>query len=207
MIVEPRHSKIHMWLLNAYINRILSSNFSEVKITGSVLVDENRPVLLVPNHFSWWDGFFAWYLNQRVINKQFHIMMLESELRKHMFFSRVGAFSINRSSRSIVESIEYCRRVLSAPQNLLVMYPQGELQSQHHNRVEFRKGVEKILSKTPNVQVVFAVCLTDYYAKQRPSLTIALKDYKGGYSIAEVESAFNEHLLESKINQDNIYPR
>ncbi|MDD2196681.1 MAG: lysophospholipid acyltransferase family protein [Bacteroidales bacterium] len=205
-MIEPKHRKVNKWLLNIYINHILKSDFSEVRITGSVKPDD-RPLLLVPNHFSWWDGFFMWYLNQKVFNKQFHIMMLESELRKHMFFAKVGAFSISPNTRSIVQSINFCQQVLNQSNNMLVMYPQGELQSQHHSDVVFRRGIERILARTSSVQIVFAACLTDYFTKRRPYLTIALKEYNGEISISSIEDAYNNHLFECKMNQNKLYPR
>lgn len=205
-MIESRHSKINKWLLNIYINHILKSDFSGVKITGNVEPDD-RPLLLVPNHFSWWDGFFMWYLNQKVLKKQFHIMMLESELRKHMFFAKIGAFSICPNTRSIVQSINFCQQVLNKPNNMLVMYPQGELQSQHHSGVVFRKGIERILTSGENVQIVFAACLTDYFTQRRPYLTIALKEHSDETNTNSIEEAYNNHLIESKMNQDKLYPR
>ncbi|HCX98592.1 MAG TPA: hypothetical protein DG754_00495 [Bacteroidales bacterium] len=205
-MIEPRHSKVNKWLLNSYINHILKSDFSEVRITGNVKSDD-RPMLLIPNHFSWWDGFFMWYLNQKVFKKQFHIMMLESELRKHMFFAKVGAFSISPNTRSILQSINFCQQILNQSNNMLVMYPQGELQSQHHSGVVFRRGIERILTRAPNVQIVFAACLTDYFTQRHPYLTIALGEYNGGVDIRSIEKAYNNHLFESKLNQNKLYPR
>lgn len=203
-MIKPQHSELHSWLLNAYIGFILKSDFSKIIITGNLKPD-NRSVLLIPNHFSWWDGFFAWYLNENLFKKKYHVMMLEQELAKRMFFSRIGAFSINLGSRSMVESLNFCSQVLSNPSNLLLMFPQGKLTSQYHSEVIFRKGVERILNQTPNTRVIFAACLTDYYASRRPSLTIALKEYNGGHGIDEIEEAYNIHYRDSILNQDNLY--
>jgi 1-acyl-sn-glycerol-3-phosphate acyltransferase len=203
-MINPNHSKLHSWLLNVYIIFILKSDFREVKITGDIKPD-GRSILLIPNHFSWWDGFFAWYLNKNLFKKQYHVMMLEHELAKRMFFTRVGAFSVNLNSKSVIESINFCSQVLNNPNNLLLMFPQGKLGSQHLNSVKFRKGIERILKQTPNTRVIFAVCLIDYFAHRRPSLTIALKEYLGSHSLIDIENDFNNHLKQSVINQDNLY--
>lgn len=203
-MIKPKHSKFHSWLLDAYIGFILKSDFNKVIVTGDIRPDD-RSILLIPNHFSWWDGFFAWYLNKIIFKKNYHVMMLEQELSKRMFFSRIGAFSINLTSRSMVESLNFCAQVLSNSNNMLLMFPQGKLASLHQPELKFRRGVERILNQTPNTRIIFAACLVDYFAHRKPSLTIALKEYNGNYSIKEIEEAYNFHYKQSKINQDNLH--
>jgi hypothetical protein len=194
----------HSWILNKYIGFILYSDFREILITGEIRPD-NRSILLISNHFSWWDGFFAWYLNQKLFRKRFNIMMLEHELAKHMFFSRVGAFSIDQKSRGIIESLNFCSKILRQSSNMLVFYPQGKFSSQHQQEVTFKKGIERVLSQTLDTRVIFAAFLTDYYGYRKPTLTIALKEYHGIHTLSEMEKGFNEHLRQSVNNQDNLF--
>jgi 1-acyl-sn-glycerol-3-phosphate acyltransferase len=203
-MILPNHSKLHSWILNLYIQFILYTDFRSISITGDIKPDD-RSILLIPNHFSWWDGFFAWHLNQKLFQKRYHVLMLEHELSKRMFFSRVGAFSVNLNSRSIIQSLNYCSEVLNNKDNLLLMFPQGKLGSQHLCEVSFRKGIEYILKQSTNTRVIFAACLTDYYGNRRPSLTIALKEYDGTRSLVDIENEFNKHMKQSILNQDNIF--
>jgi len=203
-VIEANHSKFHSELLNLYISLILKTDFREIMITGDIKPD-GRSVLLIPNHFSWWDGFFAWHLNRALFKKRYHVMMLEHELSKRMFFTRVGAFSVNLNSKSIIQSLSYCSQVLNNPDNLLLMFPQGKLSSQHSFDVQFRKGIERILTQTSNTRIIFAACLTDYYGYRKPSLTISLKEYDGLNSLDDIELAYNNHLRQSIINQDNLF--
>ncbi|PKP35171.1 MAG: glycerol acyltransferase [Bacteroidetes bacterium HGW-Bacteroidetes-15] len=203
-MIEANFSSFHSWLLNLYIGFILKTDFKDVIITGDIEPDD-RSILLIPNHFSWWDGFFAWHLNQILFKKRFHVMMLEHELAKRMFFTRVGAFSVSLNSKGVVESLNYCSQILNNPDNMLLMFPQGKLSSQHNWDLKFRKGVERILNQSPNTRVIFAACLTDYYGHRRPSLTISLKEYVGSPNLSDLQEAFNEHLKQSIVNQDNLF--
>jgi hypothetical protein len=203
-MIKPNHSSFHSWLLDLYIGFILKSDFRKVLITGDIEPDD-RSILLIPNHFSWWDGFFAWHLNQILFKKRFHVMMLEHELAKRMFFTRVGAFSVSLNSKGVVESLNYCSQILNNPDNMLLMFPQGKLSSQHSWDLKFRKGVERILNQSPNTRVIFAACLTDYYRYRRPSLTISLKEYVGSPNLSDLQQDFNEHLKQSIVNQDNLF--
>jgi hypothetical protein len=132
-------------------------------------------------------------------------MMLEHELAKHMFFSRVGAFSIDQKSRGIIESLNFCSKILCENSNMLVFYPQGKFTSQHQQEVTFQRGVERVLNQAPDSRVIFAAFLTDYYGYRKPTLTIALKEYDGLHMLSEIENSFNEHIRQSVINQDNLF--
>ena len=192
-MIKANHSIFHSWLINQYICYILNTDFHAVKIKGDIKPDD-RSVLLIPNHFSWWDGFFGWHLNQNIFRKKFHVMMLEQELSQRMFFSRVGAFSVNLGSRSIIESLNCSINILESPSNLLLMFPQGKLESQHVNTVTFHKGVERIAGRVGNTRIVFAVCLTDYFSNRKPTLTISLKEYNGPRILECMQQDFNNHL-------------
>ena len=203
-MIKANHSACQKWLMNSYINYIIHNDFREIIYTNNSQPD-NRSILLIANHFSWWDGFFAWHLNEKILKKNFHIMMLEQELKKRMFFSRVGAFSVNVNSRSVIESIDYTSNLLSNTNNLVTMFPQGKLGSHHYWEVKFRKGIERILQKANNTRVVFAVFLVDYYGNRKPTVTVTLKDYEGSSSLHEIENAYNSLLMNCIQNQDNLF--
>ena len=128
-MLKANHHRLHQWVLDSYVRLILWQSFREIIITGDTKPD-HRAVLLIPNHFSWWDGFFALHLNRHLFRKKFHLMMLERELIERIFFTRAGAFSINQGSREIIESLNYTNGILNNSNNLVVMYPQGQLGSQ-----------------------------------------------------------------------------
>jgi hypothetical protein len=203
-MIRPNYSKVHSWLLDSYIRSIICSDFSKVIITGDILPD-NRSVLLVANHFSWWDGFFGWYVNKKIFKKKFHVMMLEKELAQRKFFSRVGAFSINQKSRGVIESLDFCSDILSNPNNFLIMFPQGKLESSHLANIKFHKGISRIVKHAPQARIIFAACLVDYYAFRRPTLTISLMEYRGSSDLHELEQCYNHHYSQSILKQDNLH--
>jgi len=125
------------------------------------------------------------------------VMMLREQLAKRMFLNKAGAFSVEKSSRSAVESIIYSAEVLSQKNNLLMMFPQGSIESLYHRDFAFAKGIEKILSKCdPLPELVFNINLVDYFS--RPSLTLFIRSrcYRGRHSVKEIELAFNQYHAE-----------
>jgi len=180
---------------------MINQHFHQVLLKGTYQ-ERNLPVLLIGNHFSWWDGFIANYLNNLLFHRRFHIM-LEEQLEQRMFLNQAGAFSIKKKNRDIIESLNYSETILTDPGNLLVLYPQGEIQSLYHYPLHFEKGISAILEKIRQpVQVIFLAALVDYFSHRKPTLTLAFKEYdmKQFSSIDDLESAYNKHLVEM-INQ------
>jgi len=204
-MIKARHHWFYVSFFKYYIRFMFRRHFRKV-VVKSELQDKGRPVLLIGNHFSWWDGFFASYLNDRLFGRRIHVMMLEEQLRPRMFLNKAGAFSIRKQSHQAMESIRYTREILSDPDNLVTMFPQGSIHSMFDFPVRFEKGPVKILSGLENqVQIVFMVALVDYFSHPKPTLTLAAREYQPGKSLQleDLEKAFNDYLQEMIQEQKN----
>ena len=124
--------------------------------------------------------------------------MLEEQLEKRMFLNKAGAFSIRRGSRSAIDSIKYSAEILKDRDNLLCLFPQGEIQTHYKFPVRFEKGWFKIIERLENpVRIVFLANIIDYFSNRKPSLFQYVKDFdgtSGNSSPGVIEEAFNEHL-------------
>jgi len=197
-IIKSRHRPFFTWFFRAYSIQMIRWHFRKVTIHGE-FQDRGLPVMLIGNHFSWWDGFIANFLNIRVFHRKFHVMMLEEQLNSRMFLNKAGAYSIKRGSRSVVESMQYTVDLMSKAENLVVLYPQGVFESQYRSPVRFEKGVCTIATRVTNeVQLVFYVALVDYFSYRKPSLSVYLREVPLEIALApeSIESAYNTFLSE-----------
>ncbi len=195
-MIRARHKPFYVWLFNQYTRIMLKKHFHEIIVNSDVNL-RKIPTVIVANHFSWWDGFFVVYINYRFFKKKFHVMMLEEQLKKHRILSKAGAFSVNRKKKSVLESIEYCISLLDKPENLLLFYPQGEIQSSYHYPLKFEKGLLKILDGTnKEFQLIFLVVLTDYFSNRRPVLSLNMTEYSGPFNHSGIEKAYNNFMME-----------
>ena len=191
MILKAKHNFLLDPFFRFYVIRKMKKIFHIVKITGE-FNDHNKPVLLIGNHISWWDGIWALNFAQRILHRKFHFMMLEEQLRKNWFFKYTGGFSIQKKSKSIIETLSYTVELLSNPKNVVLLFPTGKIQSMHKNQFVFEKGTEKILQKLNDpVHVIFMVNIIDYFSHSRPSLFTFYKEYTGAYSTLEIQEEFN----------------
>jgi len=179
LILKAKHNVIIYPFFKWYTRMKMKGNFKPIKIINDI-DEKNLPVLLVTNHNSWWDGFWVQYINIQIFKRKFHFMMLEEQLRKFWFFNYTGGFSVRKNSKSIIETLDYTRQLLTNKNNLVLMYPQGEIQSMHEPVFKFERGIEHILRKMENpVQVVFMVSLVDYFSNPNPGLFLYLKEFDG----------------------------
>lgn len=194
MIIKARHHLFIYPFFQWYSRWIIKRHFDRVIIHGE-FNNRKLPVLLVSNHTSWWDGFWVMYLNLELFKRKLHFMMLKHQLRKYWYFNLSGGYSVEHNSRSALESIDYTVELLSQPENLVLMFPQGKLQSMHRRSFEFQKGIEKIVEKAGrnNIQLYFLVNITEYLSKQKPTLHQYVKEYTGNSALVDdIQLHYNE---------------
>lgn len=205
-MVKPAHSKMFLWIFRIYSSVILKWHFREIKVVSDFLSD-NRSVLLVSNHFSWWDSFIVWYLNRKYIGMKFHLLVQDSDLKLQPYFKRLGAFSVSRTSKGLYDSFIYAANLLKDENNLLVFFPQGKLYSQHYQTLEFTSGITRILQGKPNCRILMSVNLIDYYTHKKPTLSIYLKEYsfEENFNLAQFQFSYNMFLKQCIYEQDKLF--
>lgn len=202
MIIKARHIPFFVRFFSFYSRNGLKRHFNDVIFECNVSAAA-RPLLLIGNHFSWWDGFIAYRLNDLFLHKKFHIMMLEEQLESRLFLNKAGAFSIKRGSRSVVETLSYTSGLLHDADNMVVVYPQGVITSIHRRPVQFERGTERIIAgASDKLMILFYVALPDWYSEKKPGLYVRVIEYTARErSITDLEEAYNMFLDECISNQ------
>jgi 1-acyl-sn-glycerol-3-phosphate acyltransferase len=156
-MIPPKHARWAHALFRPYLRGLCKRRFHSIHLLGDVpVLPEGASVLLLPNHSSWWDGFFPYLLNEALLHRTFYIMMLEHRLREFWFFRKLGAYSINQQSpKAIAETLAFTAQLLSPqqhsgqhPASLVVMFPQGELRPWGMRPLGYNRGVEWLLKKS-----------------------------------------------------------
>lgn len=198
-MIEARHNKIYDAFFNWYLHAILKKDFNRIDVVGKWPVHEQSD-LVIGNHVSWWDGFWVYYLNKRLVNKQLYVMMLEEQLKPRRFLRRIGAFSIEPGSRDMVYSLNYAARLLQQPGHLVVMYPQGEMASLSAGVLPFKNGVSQLIDKAGLQQVLFYTALIDYFSERKPTLTLYL-----GSTMVDRDSAGDLQKAYENFHQQSLH--
>jgi 1-acyl-sn-glycerol-3-phosphate acyltransferase len=185
------------------LKRILAKRFNEI-IVEEIPIRKDHSILLLCNHFSWWDGFLAGHLIDSYFHKNFHIMMQEDHIEKRKWLRNLGGFSIKKSSRESLKSLQYAAELLNDSQNSVVLFPQGALNSMHCEQIDLAKGYEYLIKNIKgNCQIIFAANVVDYFESFKPSVHMSLLDCGTNDNIdfEKLPALINAHYTAAKKKQ------
>jgi len=191
----------HHWFLYPFLvwygRMRLKLHFKKMHYVGR-FENNNKPILLISNHFSWWDGFIIADLSKNKWGKKFHIMMLEEQLRKNWFLGYAGVYSVRKNSKSLIESLRYSAELLENTANLVALFPQGEFESAYQQPFHFENGLNWILRNVESpVQVVFMANQVEYFDSSRPHLFVHYKAYDAANKTKhEINADYNSFFRE-----------
>jgi 1-acyl-sn-glycerol-3-phosphate acyltransferase len=186
--------------MRSYFNRLVVTPFDP---------KEGHSILLLCNHFSWWDGLWGNYLAYWHLNRKLYIMMQEDHLQKRMLLNLFGGFSINRTSREMIKSLQYAANLLNDKQNLVVVFPQGSLISNHTTEIAVERGIELLVKNIKGpCQIVYSCALIDYFESLKPSVFFHLFDcgIAGELTLEELTkkiNGFHQQALKDQINVEH----
>ncbi|WPU93892.1 lysophospholipid acyltransferase family protein [Mucilaginibacter sabulilitoris] len=206
-MIRPRKNIIIHWFFHHYILWIVARNFHEVKLTPVNIAPE-KAVLLLANHFSWWDGFLMYYLNSKLLSKKFHVMILEDTAREVSFFKYMGAFSVNKNSKDMMASLDYAAGLLNDHQNMVLIFPQGKLHSNFTDNMIFQKGLMRIINGArADFQILMAATFIEHFKYKKPSAHVYLKTLTSGLTyknIDELTAVYQQYYNLAKQQQTEI---
>lgn len=165
--------KLLIWLLKRRFRKITVYPTTIAKASSYIFMS---------NHFSFLDGFIAGYLLKKELHdknplKGLYIMVLEKQLQKNKWITKFGGFSVAPGTATVNESLAYAAELLNEPGNVLLLYPQGKIESNHVDFINIKNGIAEIVPRIKgNCQLIWSSNLIDYYEGIKPSLYCHLLD-------------------------------
>jgi len=202
----PRKNNFIYRFFSWYIEYILKKDFVSLQY-DKVDTNEDASILILANHFSWWDGFFIFYINKKLFRKQFHVLVNAENYSKVGFLKYLGAFAAKNSGRDVLEMLNYAAKLLEDQNNLVLVFPQGKLYSNHLKNITFEKGVMQIIKSChKRFNIIFAATFVDYFSKRKPSAKTYLQHWESEeyMSLQLLKSAYNKHYDQSVVKQTQL---
>ncbi len=197
-MITARHQHLQQLFFRWYFRRLFKRQFSHFE---GVLAetDPQKSVCWISNHSSWWDGVWPLLLNEKHEKRPFYVLMLEKELKKRPFLRALGSFSIAPGERSMAETGQYLASLLRQPENLVLLYPQGQLESMAETDIRFAPGMLRYACReNEHIQWLMSAFLVDYGASPKPTVFHyhQLKCYAGEVDAAVIERDY-QHFYNS----------
>ena len=200
-------------IFQPYLMWLFKRHFHTIQLLGTPpKIPTHLPLLLLPNHSTWWDGFFVYLLNKRIFRRTAYLMMLETQLSKYRFFAKIGAYSIEPEQRQgIVESLKYTVELLNQGTPLVSIFPQGELLPWHTRPLDYKRGIEWVLREYGKPVAVLPLAIrTEFLDEKRPSVfflfgnvsSFDAETFHGIDWLEETESALLDDLASRILRQE-----
>jgi 1-acyl-sn-glycerol-3-phosphate acyltransferase len=186
-------------IFHGYIFRELKKNFQAFYMLNEFpAIPADLGLLITPNHFSWWDGFFIDYLGTRFFKRQIYLMMLEEQLKRYWYFKMFGAYSIDPGNvPSVLETLQYTIEPLMDPANYVVVYPQGVLEPYDKRpRVIKRGGLRYLITHAPYPFVILPIGFrATYYDEKHPEISVRMGEIIESEQVKEDFNYFTERFI------------
>jgi len=204
-MIKPGNNFLIRQILHYYVNWIVKRHFHELKF-DPVKVDPNKSILLIANHFSFWDSLILYVICCKLLKKKFYVMAREDTTVKFQYVKYGGAFSINKRSRDMLQSLDYAAELLNDPQNLVLIFPQGKLYSNFVNSIQFEKGITRIMENANGkFQLLFAATFVQCLKHKKPTATVYLQvEPYENKSFEDLKNAYQMHYDNAKLQQTEI---
>lgn len=207
-MIEAKKSFFAEYIFSIYIKRLFKKHFNNLYLVNEI--DKcflDKPLLITPNHFSWWDGFFVYILNKQYLKKNFYILMLEEQLKRYWFFRKLGAFSINsKSIKSIGITILYLKKLLNNVNNVVFFYPQGEIVPYEKEPIEIKNGIKYFLGKDQN-NITIPISFRVYYSdKMKPDVLCKFGKEFAGSNSKKINEDFSNEFSNTNISLKQLRP-
>jgi len=185
-MLKVRRSRLYTFWFAWYSRRQFRRYFNTVRVfmdPGVQEMDTGIPVVFYGNHAYWWDGFWSQLCTEEFFCQNLHIIIEYAQLSRYRFFSRLGAFSLDRANpRSALRTLDYAAELLCASskrQNALWIFPQGRIQHVDQRPLFFYKGtagiVSRVLQRTSAIYLVSVVSRIEYLEEQKPEFLLSFR--------------------------------
>lgn len=151
---------------------LMKRRFGSLSVRNSYSIDRNKSTLYICNHHYWWDGLTPLVLNEFIFHQKARAVMEDKQMREFPFFSKIGAFSINRNNpKSALSSLKYGADWLKSPNTCLFLYPEGKF-SQPYDNIQIESGISKLLEWAPECDLVNISMHISYQTSDKPDFYI-----------------------------------
>lgn len=181
----------------------LRKRFNKMIINGDVEIKPGHSYILMSNHFGYLDGFFVYYLCFKWLNKKqklkgLYTMSVKKQMEKNWWLKYCGSFSVEPGKRSVDESLTYAASLLSKPGNILLYFPQGNLESSHIRYIEFKDGIYEIVKRiNGNCQLIWSSNVLEYFESTKPTAYLNLLD-------CGTNQEFDFEVFKQKVNEHHL---
>jgi chlorobactene lauroyltransferase len=173
--IPARESRWFIALFDLYVRNLFRRRFKNIAIDQHYQPSASSRTIYYLNHTSWWDGLIPLLLNRKLFRQNARAIMEDKQMRKHRFFSRIGAFSVNLDDpRTSMKSLRYAVESMRREQASLFIYPEGRILPYSIKKPVFKQGLSWITGQLQGIDVVPVGIYIHTIRSDKPELHIRI---------------------------------
>jgi 1-acyl-sn-glycerol-3-phosphate acyltransferase len=146
--LKPRYSALAFRCFDLFFKPWRARRLTRTRIAGLPRqLPRDRPLLLVANHTSWWDGFLLRDVHTALRPRApMYSVMTEAELQRLPLLRLLGAVPLRQASadslRRLLSGLRAATR--ERPDTSVLFFPQGRIWPAWRRPLDFHRGVEVV---------------------------------------------------------------
>ena len=165
-------SPIFTKIFRYYVWYLFYRRFSKVWLDQGYYPEPFQSSVYYLNHNSWWDGIIPLLLNEFRFRQNAMAIMDERQIKKHPFFRKIGAYSIDRSNpKEALKTLQFTVDLLQKERTSVFIYPQGHI-IDPCEPIAFEGGLSWLYTHCENVDFVPIALHQHTFNSDKPELFI-----------------------------------
>ena len=178
-------------LRRVIIPRLLKDLDSVRFIDTPTDLDTDRPLLVLANHTSWWDGFLVHELVRRVRPKApLYTIMLERELGRARFLRWTGCIGIEPGDPGTVRRAVNTVRALASeePTTAVQFFPQGAIGPSRARPLGFKEGYRLVARALGEASILPVGIHLELFNRRKPTaFVVCAPPFEGATPVPSAE--------------------
>jgi 1-acyl-sn-glycerol-3-phosphate acyltransferase len=137
-------------LFSFYLHWFIGRHFHALRLANPGRFPATTgPLIVFTNHASWWDPLTCLVLSRHFLPAASHYgPMEEAALRHYGFFRRLGFFPVeNGTRRGAAQFLHAAHQILSTPNSILWISPEGRFTDMRARPAVFRPGLAALVAR------------------------------------------------------------
>jgi 1-acyl-sn-glycerol-3-phosphate acyltransferase len=147
-LVRPSHRLLS--LFGIYLHWYIGRHFHALRLAHSSRFPiEPGPLIVYLNHASWWDPLTCIVISRHFLPAAFHYAPMEAAALKHYgLLSKLGLFAVESGTpRGAAQFLRAADEVLSTPNSILWITPEGRFTDMRSRPAIFRPGLAALVAR------------------------------------------------------------
>lgn len=173
-VVKPSGGLLALFSL--YLRWYLGRHFHGLRIANSDRFprEVSGPLIVYLNHPSWWDPLACIIVSRRFLPQADHYApMDEAALARYGFFAKLGLFPVELDTpRGAMQFLRSAGEVLSTPNSVLWLTPQGKFADARLDPLVFKDGLASLLHRLPSATLLPLAIEYVYWDERLPEILV-----------------------------------